>query len=227
MTAHINSLNRIGPQPEPDNQPGTLAAGVAEAALRHLAGDQKAMADLVRMVMPWLFRLCRGYHLSTHTAEDVVQSTLLALTKHMLTLRDPRCALGWLSVVARREALKAIRSEQRVEPTGDLETLESADFDGDPERVFEARVLRAVLAQNLAKLPDRSRELLRLMFLVEVTDYASLARMMDMPVGSIGPTRQRGLARMRDLLCVDADRYRKRAEFSPTGGRCGPPRRVP
>ena len=37
-----------------------------------------------------------------------------------------------------------------------------------------------------------------------------------MPVGSIGPTRN-VLGRMRDLLCVDADRYRKRAEFQSDG----------
>jgi RNA polymerase sigma factor (sigma-70 family) len=207
MTASTNSVNRRGSQPTPANQPDTLADGVAEAALRHLAGDQQAMADLVRLVMPWLFRLCRGYRLSAHTAEDVVQCTLLALIKQVQTLRDPRCTLGWLTVVARREALRAIRSEQRVEPVGDQETFESVTADGDPERMFEATVSRAVLVRNLAKLPDRSRELLRLMFLVGAKDYASLATLMDMPIGSIGPTRQRGLARMRELLRVDVDWY--------------------
>ena len=86
-----------------------------------------------------------------------------------------------------------------------MATVDSAFETYDPQRVFEARTLRRALLRNLAKLPERRRELLSLLFLDEVTGYETIGQVLDMPMGSIGPTRQRGLARLRDLLAVDEE----------------------
>jgi len=189
---------------------GDMAAEVADAVRRHVAGDHQAMADVVKSATPWLFHICRGYRLSTQTAEDVVQSTLLALLRNAHNLRDPQCALSWLTVVARREALRAIKVEGRIEPAGDMTTLDYAMDRDSPELVLEAKMLRRAIQRNLGKLPRRRRDLLRLAFLSDNPDYASIAQALDMPIGSIGPTRQRGLAAMRELL--DADREWCRCE---------------
>ena len=66
-------------------------------------------------------------------------------------------------------------------------------------------LVRGAVIRNLAKLPPRTRDLLRLAFLAEVKDYATLSELLDMPVGSIGPTRRRGLEKMRNLLEADDD----------------------
>jgi RNA polymerase sigma factor (sigma-70 family) len=190
---------------------GTLAGKVGDAVVRHRAGDDRAMADLVRSVTPWLFRVCRDFRLSTATAEDVVQNTLLAFVQHGGTVRDPRSALSWLTVVARRESLRALNKERRAEPVGDVTAWDTArEARGgassealDPQAVVEDRMAREVLLANLARLPDRKRELLSLMFLNEVTAYATISEILDMPVGSIGPTRQRGLDTLRGLLAAD------------------------
>ena len=182
-----------------------LAAEVADAVQRHLGGDERAMADLVRRATPWLFRICREYRLSTHSAEDVVQNTLLALTLHAQRLRDPHSTLAWLTVVTRREAIRLIKAERRAEPIGDMAVLDSALDDDDPEYVFEARLLSSALQRNLAKLPELRRDLLRLVFLSDVKGYAAIAEKLGIPIGSIGPTRQRSLERMRELLCADEE----------------------
>jgi len=44
-----------------------------------------------------------------------------------------------------------------------------------------------------------------LTFLADVRDYASIGRTLQMPIGSIGPTRRRGLEAMRDLLQADQE----------------------
>lgn len=205
MTASSDRLVRENSKPTNVGKVSTLAAELADVLRRHLSGDQKAMADLVRSATPWLFYICRGYRLSTHTAEDVVQNTLLALTQHAQSIRDPNCVLSWLSVVAHREAIRAIEMERRIEPVGDMAALDSAVECDDPERIMEANLSRSAIRRNLTKLPRRKRDLLRLAFLADVRDYASIAKTLDMPIGSIGPTRQRGLKNMRDLLT--AERY--------------------
>lgn len=182
---------------------GTLASDVADAVRRHLAGDQNAMTELTRMVTPWLHRIAADYRLPRHSSEDVVQSTLLMLVQHAHRMRDPQCALSWLSVVARREALGAVKAERRTVLVGDPETFESRAATDDPERAAIANLSRDVLWRNVRKLPTRHRILLERIAYVDKPDYGAVSAALRMPIGSIGPARRRGLQKMRTLLMSD------------------------
>jgi RNA polymerase sigma factor (sigma-70 family) len=182
-----------------------FSAAVADAVRRHLDGDRTAMTEIVRQVSPWLYRIARGYRLAPYAAEDVVQNTLLALYQQVGRLRDPQTATAWLSVVARHEALRVIRADARAILVGESRQLDGCSELGEPERALLLELVRGAVIRNLAKLPPRTRDLLRLAFLAEVRDYATLSELLDMPVGSIGPTRRRGLEKMRNLLEADDD----------------------
>lgn len=179
-----------------------LAEQVSMAIRRHRAGDASAMEDLFRAVRPWLYNVGMACRLSTYSADDVVQSTMAAALTHLPRLRDPDAGLAWLSVIARREAIKVRREEWRTEPLGDRDT--PAGDGNDPERLVLARMARNDLFRGLAQLPERERKLLIFLFLDGGRDYASIANELKMPVGSIGPTRQRGLRKVRKI--VDEDR---------------------
>ena len=58
----------------------------------------------------------------------------------------------------------------------------------------------AVLAKCVDLLPARSQLLLRLLMEQDRPNYAEIASLMGMPVGSIGPTRMRILRRLREAL---------------------------
>jgi RNA polymerase sigma factor (sigma-70 family) len=118
-------------------------------------------------------------------------------------VRDPRSTLSWLSVVARREAIRAVNKERRVDPVGDTVVFDRPLDGEDPQSIVERRMRRETVLRNLAKLPARRRELLCVMFLSEADGYAEIAEMLDMPVGSIGPTRQRSLSMLRRFLDAD------------------------
>jgi RNA polymerase sigma factor (sigma-70 family) len=196
---------------ENDTETDTLHGKVGDAVRRHNAGDRTAMTDLVRTVTPWLFRVCREHRLSTATAEDVVQTTLLALVQHVHSVRDPRSALSWLTVVARRESLHAIAKERRCDPVGDMATFDRTLPGDDPHALVEARMQRAMILRSLAALSERRRDLLYLIFIAEVRSYATIGQVLDMPVGSIGPTRQRGLDAMRRRLESDGEWAERRS----------------
>jgi len=59
------------------------------------------------------------------------------------------------------------------------------------------------LWKHIAALPERCRTLLRVIAFADRPDYAELARALGMPQGSIGPTRGRGLAKLRIALAQD------------------------
>ena len=66
-------------------------------------------------------------------------------------------------------------------------------------------VYRAVIRRTIAKLPHRHRILLEQLIHADQPSYAAISAALKVPVGSIGPTRRRGLERMRLLLAADPE----------------------
>jgi DNA-directed RNA polymerase specialized sigma24 family protein len=59
------------------------------------------------------------------------------------------------------------------------------------------------LWEHVGALSDRCRELMRVIAFADRPDYAFIAESLGMPVGSIGPTRGRCLAKLRQVLASD------------------------
>jgi RNA polymerase sigma factor (sigma-70 family) len=180
-----------------------IAEDVAAAIRRHQAGDASAMEDLFRIVRPWLHGIGRACRLSIHSADDVVQNTMAVALTHLPRLRDPDAGLAWLSVIARREAIKISREERRTDPIGDRDAWTGGAE--DPEEIALARMACKELYRALSQLPERERKLLVFLFFDVGYDYATIARELDMPIGSIGPTRQRGLKKVRTIVNRDRE----------------------
>jgi RNA polymerase sigma factor (sigma-70 family) len=181
----------------------TLAEQVSAAIQRHREGDAGALGDLFCLVHPWLQHIALACRISRHSADDVVQSTMESAIMNLPRLRDPDAGLAWLSVIARREAVRVSREERRTDLVGEHDDFADSADTADPERLALAHIARDTLLCALAKLPERHRTLLTLLFLEDRLDYLTIASELKMPVGSIGPTRQRGLKKVRALLIED------------------------
>jgi RNA polymerase sigma factor (sigma-70 family) len=182
-----------------------LAAMVAADLIAHRSGDEDAMAGLVRRVTPLLWHVARGFRLDGSTAEDVVQNALLALVRHGAEIAEPQAALRWLIVTTRREAMRAGQLRDRTELVDDAARTVPAPEHDEPEPVVLANAIQRVLWRNVGRLSERCRQLLRVIAFAERPDYAALSAALGMPVGSIGPTRGRCLAKLRSLLAADPE----------------------
>jgi RNA polymerase sigma factor (sigma-70 family) len=132
-----------------------------------------------------------------------VQSAWLALVRSAASIADPQAVLQWLIVSVRREAWRVVRKADRVEPR----EFEADELVTSREELPEEQLLRgddqSRLWQHVATLTERCRELLRVIAFADRPDYAAVAQALEMPVGSIGPTRGRCLAKLRQLLADD------------------------
>jgi RNA polymerase sigma factor (sigma-70 family) len=200
---HPSVSDSPNPPTAPARTSGALTTEVGTAVQRYLGGDRDAMTDLVRRVRPWLYRIALNHGLDHHSAEDVVQETLLTLLEHVHRLRDPGAGLGWLTTVARNQSIRTIRTRKRTVLRGEQEDWADRPAPDDPERSALDSLTGAVLAEAISELPPRCGQVLQLAFLADVSDYATIAATLDMPIGSIGPTRGRALQKMRDILPLD------------------------
>jgi DNA-directed RNA polymerase specialized sigma24 family protein len=191
------------PTPAPKER-SPLATQVSETMRRHIDGDPAAITDLTRTIGPWLHHIVRTVRLPSHAVEDVVQATLLSLVQHVHTLRDPDAGLAWISIVARREALREARALQRYVLVDDPDVLVDSAPAVDPAEIVLDRLSQAVVGSTVKRLPTRPRVLLERIALEDRPNYAAISIALKMPVGSIGPTRRRGLDRMRQMLIHDS-----------------------
>src|SRR6478735_5845831 len=168
-------------------------------------GDQRALDDLVRLMSPVLWHVVRATGLEREPAEDVVQSTWLAMVRSAERISDPQAVSGWLCTTARREAWRTRKQSTRSTPVED-EALEiRLPNEESPEAAVVLGDEQRQLWSCLAKLPERCQRLLRIVAAEQRPDYTRIAADLQMPVGSIGPTRGR---------CLD----KLRAELTRTGG---------
>jgi RNA polymerase sigma factor (sigma-70 family) len=186
---------------------GTLGDRAASALLAYREGRTAPLAELVREATPLLWHTVRAQGVDRDTADDVVQSVWASLVRHAHTIAEPHAVLKWLLVTARRAAWETVRkTREDLRRRSELpdDTPDSPYALPDPEPGPDAHLLRderdRVVWRALKRLPERCQELLRLVSLADRPDYRMISAAIGMPVGSIGATRGRCLAKMRAVL---------------------------
>ena len=147
----------------------------------------------------------RAQRVPYDVAEDVVQTTWLRLVHRADAIHDPAAVLAWLVTTAKRESWRVVRDARRTQPLPDEQTRRAArrvTADG-PEASVLAGLDGRVLWQHVRPCPSGASALLRVVAFSDRPDYATVAQALGMPIGSIGPTRGRCLAKLRHLLDTD------------------------
>lgn len=188
-----------------DQETNGLAARAASAFHALRDGDPSMMSRLVDEVTPLLWHIARHQGLDQASAEDVVQTSWMRLLEHADRITDHQSVLKWLITTTRREAWRVSRLGRRDDPLEDSTGSAAGTDDSEPgpeDAVIQANT-QAVVWRHFRQLPERCQQLLRVIAFADRPDYASMAQALGMPIGSIGPTRGRCLAKLRALLLND------------------------
>jgi RNA polymerase sigma factor (sigma-70 family) len=165
------------------------------------AGDAGAWETLVTRYRRLIYSIPLQLGLSTDEAADVFQLTWLRLYQRLATLREPARARSWLASTAHRLSID-IHAARRGANEDSESVLAQVEHPGPlPEDEIllleEQQRIRAAVDQ----LPKRCQELLTLLFYdPSQPSYTVVAQRLGIPVGSIGPVRQRCFSRLRALL---------------------------
>jgi RNA polymerase sigma factor (sigma-70 family) len=169
-------------------------------------GESDALDDLVRLLSPMLWQVVRASGLDAATSEDVVQTTWLALVRSGESITQPRAVAGWLCTAARRESWRVAKQSSRQLPVEDETIARRLPDSPAPESRVVLDDDNARLWDCLHKLSERCQRLLRIVAAEARPDYSVIATELDMPVGSIGPTRGRCLDKLRQELALAGGR---------------------
>jgi len=181
-------------------------------------GDEDAWQELVRRHARLIAMVMRQYRLGTADAQDVSQLVWLRLFENLRNIRDPEGLPGWILTTARHECQRYVRRRDRSIA---IDPLTLATFRSDDPSELDGQLLAAerheVLLAAMAELPPRHQQLLSLLLVDPPYPYTEVSRILDIPVGSIGPTRRRALEKLRETTVVRAY-LRAHSEPARTGG---------
>ena len=163
------------------------------------AGEQRGWQGLVREFGGLLSAVARAHRLREADAADAAQATWLRLIEHLNGLNDPGRVGAWLATTARRECLRVLRDAPRQLPYGHdaPEVQWSQTVPGEDLLIAERD---EALWRGFARLRASDRALLELLMAEPRPPYEQISAVLDMPIGSIGPTRARALERLRTEL---------------------------
>lgn len=176
-----------------------MSATTRQLVLAATAGDHEAWAALVDRYTGLLWSVARSYRLSDADAADVVQTTWLRLVEHLGRVDDPDRLPGWLATTVRRECLRLVRLAGR-EVIGPMADVADDNPGLDAAMIKDER--DAALWTAFAQLDGLCRQLLRVLMADPPPAYAEVSEALDIPVGSIGPTRSRCLAKLRRMASI-------------------------
>lgn len=162
--------------------------------VRCLAGDNAAWDRVISAHAPLVYAVARAQGLKEDQCDDVAQSVFSALVRRIASIRDAQALPAWLITSTKREAWRVRRASVKLQP-GEAEPDHQNESSLDKlESVHQVR-------RALEELGGRCKELLTLLFLADGSpDYQVISQTLEIPVGSIGPTRARCLAKLAEMM---------------------------
>ena len=142
-----------------------------------------------------LLRYALSFVSNVETARDIVQETFLRLCRQQHQNVQPKLA-QWLFTVCRNRAIDIQRKEKHMRPATDFIIGDQVAEGASPESELDRTETKAHLWKQVATLPERQQEVLRLKFSGGLS-YREIAGVTGMTVSNVGVTLHTAIAKLR------------------------------
>jgi RNA polymerase sigma factor (sigma-70 family) len=142
------------------------------------------------------------YGLPEHDANDIFQNVSVILWENLKNIRD-RSRLGpWLVITTRRECWRMLRHRKQEGTFSDTPELDENLPGGErSEDIFLVMERQSQVRAAIGNLQSPCQDLLTLLFYADPRPaYSEISKSLNLPEGSIGPTRLRCLDKLMKIL---------------------------
>lgn len=129
---------------------------------RAKGGDRAALEEVLSEIAPQVHRFGMRMCKNAHDADDVLQETLLAVTKHLGDFEGRSSLSSWVFTLARTACARRRRGLKNRPPESDDGRPETADPAPSPEARAADLEIATAINDALAALPEEHREVILL-----------------------------------------------------------------
>lgn len=170
---------------------------------RLASGDERALAELIDVMGPWLLGIAQRMLVDPLEAEDVVQEVFVRLWRRDRAVLDTEGHLvPWLLRVTRTRSIDRLRARARhtrlAPKAHDTDETEHPAAEPNEAATPGWHVHRTVHSA-LAALPDDQRAVLMLSYF-DGLSQSEVADRLAIPLGTVKTRSRRALARLREVL---------------------------
>lgn len=171
----------------------SVPSGERELHIDSLADVQEVYEAHGRLV----YSICRRT-LDAEAAKDVTQDVFVSAWRGRDQFDPAKGALGaWLVGITKRRIIDHVRSERRH---ADRRVDEASDTPDTVDQTGVDQVTdRVVVIEALQALPDRTREIIELAYIHDLTHH-DIAERTGVPLGTVKSDIRRGLLRIRQPM---------------------------
>jgi RNA polymerase sigma-70 factor (ECF subfamily) len=175
---------------------------------RLAARDERALAELVEVLSPWLLGIAEAMLQDPDEAEEVVLETFRTVWDRVPAPgAGPRGLVPWILHIARNRAVDRFRSRRRRlrlrEQLGVAQESSASPVEPN-EAAHPGWHVHTMVHQALTELPHEQREAVRAAYF-EGQTHAEIASRLGVPLGTVKTRLRLGLGRLRVALASLAD----------------------
>ncbi|MEM1332237.1 MAG: RNA polymerase sigma factor [Actinomycetota bacterium] len=171
-------------------------------------GDRFALDQLLRRHYDRIHAVTRRIASGSRDADDACQEALIKIVKHLPSFDGRSSFSTWAYRIATNAALDELRKRRRrpmlhaIESVGDETPPEQRRPDPVAHRQVDAVADRLALGDAFDELDDDFRSAVVLRDVADL-DYAEIAEVLDVPVGTVKSRIARGRRQLADQLRID------------------------
>lgn len=162
----------------------------------------------IETLRPTLYRIAYAWCHDAALADDLVQETLSRAWTRRAQLRDPAALKPWAVSIMNHCWMDHLRARRDFDDVADWQDALESPVD-TPETCCDREQIVACVRAAVARLPLGQRQVLTLVDLEEF-GYAEVARILEIPVGTVMSRLSRARAGLKALL--DRPMHRSGAE---------------
>ena len=166
-----------------------------------LAGHEEAWNALIDKYKNLIFSIPIKYGFSQDEATDIFQSVCVELLSELPKLREAQALPKWIMQITAHKCFHRKQQQQRVEVSDPNDEVLARSTPARAVEILRQAEEEQSLRQAMAELPERCRQLVRMLFFDEpARPYQEIAAELGIAMGSIGFIRQRCLEKLRKRL---------------------------
>lgn len=172
---------------------------VATLVRRHFDGDANALVELIGIFESLVKASARRVLRCSTDVDDAVQDTWLNFVRFGDRIADPERVGAWLWTVALNSARRIQRRQSRCIVADNVVALADAMADElpDPDHALQRCERSMVVQKAAAEMRETDQKVLSLMMDERAYDYREISTISGRPIGSLGPTRDRIIRKLR------------------------------